>query len=205
MAHRALTRGFAHGFAYSVAVVCALLRGAPPSSADGHGRFSGSWNLSAVCTTRHNFSATSWDNLCGDPGDGIPGPGAGTASRCKLFTNLVPSMVIDDGHFGDNASTLVPLLVTGRPAAGSTSAGPTLRCGSGGAAPPGSCPMGINALPKGLRSIRFSGVDRSAMLGAEEDNILPGYNGTGWAPEAPCQPGIVAQEKGPYPGIWLGA
>ena len=134
----ALTRGFACW----VAVACALLRGAPPSSADGHGRFSGSWNLSAVCTTRYNFTATSWDNLCGDPGDGIPAPGAGPAPRCKNFTNLVPSMIIADGHFGDNASTLVPLLMTGRlaghgaqlgaGAAGPPNGSPTLRCSSWG-------------------------------------------------------------------------
>ena len=28
--------------------------------------------------------------------------------RCKNFSNLVPSMVIADDHFGDNASTCVP-------------------------------------------------------------------------------------------------
>jgi hypothetical protein len=33
---------------------------------------------------------------------------------------------------------------------------------------------------------------------------IPRWNGTAWAPDAPCQPDIVAQEKGPYPGIWLG-
>jgi hypothetical protein len=98
--------------------------------------------------------------------------------------------------------------MTGRPAdyeARALSAGAvptTLRCGSE-AAPAGSCPMGLDALPKGLRSVRFSGVDRNAMLDAEDDNILPGWNGTGWAPDAVCQPDFVAQEKGPYPGIWL--
>ena len=64
---------------------------------------------------------------------------------------------------------LVPLLMTGRPAdyeARALSAGAvptTLRCGSE-AAPAGSCPMGLDALPKGLRSVRFSGADRAASV-----------------------------------------
>ena len=43
------------------------------------------------------------------------------------------------------------------------------------------------------------------ILDSDADNILPGWNASNksWAPDAPCQPGIVAQEKGPWPGIWL--
>jgi hypothetical protein len=60
-------------------------------------------------------------------------------------------------------------------------------------------------LPEGHRSIRFSGVDRDAILDSDDDNILPGWNASNksWATDAPCQPSVVAQEKGPWPGIWL--
>ena len=103
-------------------------------------------------------------------------------------------MMINDPHFGDNVTTALPQLMGG-----------PWDCGSE-RAPIGSCPMGLNALPVGLRSIRFDGVDRHLMLDADADNILPGWNAENqsWAPDAPCQPDIVAQEKGPYPGIWLG-
>jgi hypothetical protein len=150
-------------------------------------------SLSAVCGSvlpSYNFTATSWDNLCGDPGDGVD-----AEPRCRNFSNLVPSMMIEDSHFGDNATSLTELLLNG---------GVCCRCGSE-AAPAGSCPAGLNALPEGLRSIRFSGVDRDAILASDGDNILPGWNASNksWAPDAPCQPSIVAQEKGPWFGIWL--
>jgi hypothetical protein len=35
-------------------------------------------------------------------------PVARPVPRCKNFSNLVPSMMIEDDHFGDNASTLGP-------------------------------------------------------------------------------------------------
>ena len=174
------------------------------------------FNLSAICPgTKYNFTATSWDHTCGDPGDGLAPPGP----RCRNFSNLVPMMMVTDPHckrsqprsltsrllptnrscgcraVGDNASTLVPKIIHG---------GAGLRCGAE-AAPAGTCPAGTAALPPGLRSIRFDGVDRGMILDSDADNILPGWNASNksWAPDAPCQPGIVAQEKGPWPGIWL--
>lgn len=147
------------------------------------------WNMSAVCSESYNFTATSWDNLCGPPGDGLAPDG----TRCKNFSNIVTSFIVGDDHFGDNATASVHALIHG-PA----------RCGSE-AAPVGTCPAGTSALPEGLRSIRFSGVDRDAILASDEDNILPGWNASNksWAADAPCQPSIVSQEKGPWPGIWL--
>jgi hypothetical protein len=96
-------------------------------------------------------------------------------------------MIVNDPYFGDNASTGVPMLMNG-----------PNRCGSE-LAVAGSCPMGLNAIPQGLRSIRIKSVDRELMLDAEDDNILPGWDAKNksWAQDAPCHGVHVAQEKGP--------
>ena len=91
------------------------------------------WNLSAACTTPYNYTATSWDNTCGDPGDGSYAFHDGWMA-CQNYTNVVPSIMIRDSFFGDNASTLVPALISGK---GSV-------CGSE-RAPAGSCLAGTTS------------------------------------------------------------
>ena len=174
-------------------LVAVMLTIHQPTEAAASGPTPGSfWNLSAICgaDNLYNFTATSWDHTCGLPGGAVtPEP----QPRCRNFSNVVPSMTIGSDMYTDNA-TLLAILIHG--------GGPELRCGAE-RAPAGSCLAGTNAQPVGHRSIKLSGIDRTAMLDSPEDNILPGWNGTGWAPDAVCQPDIVAQEKGPYPGIWL--
>ena len=153
------------------------------------GSGAGAWNLSATCAALYNFTATSWDNTCGWDGADLV---------CHNFSHVFPAITIGGnfgGHFGDNASALAPVVIHG---------GPTCRCGLE-KAPAGSCIAGTNAQPAGHRSIKFEGIDRAAILDDDADNILPGWNAENhsWSADAPCQPGIVAQEKGPWPGIWL--
>ena len=132
-----------------LAAACAVLLGttrpgAPPAP----------WNLSSFCPSPYNFTATSWDHTCGDPGDGLEPPGP----RCRNFSNIVPSIELEDRsskytgipHFGDNASNLVPKIIHG---------GVGIHC-SAEAAPPGTCLAGTAAQPAGLRSIRFGEQDR---------------------------------------------
>ena len=71
-----------------------------PSTPTGAGGEVGSappapFNLSAICPgTKYNFTATSWDHTCGDPGDGLAPPGP----RCRNFSNLVPMIMVTDPH-----------------------------------------------------------------------------------------------------------
>ena len=154
------------------------------------------WNLSAICSRRHDFTATTWVHTCGFPGDEL---GAADPSQliCRNFTNLAPSIIISDVAFGDHANVTVPQTLHG------TAPHP---CGTeGNPAPSGACPAGLAALPPGLRSVRFDSVDSHFILNSDADNILPGWNASNhsWAPDAACQPDIVGQMKGPWPGLWL--
>ena len=119
---------------FEVVYAAHVVRAKTDDEARGTPRPPPSWDLSAVCATPYNFTATTWDHTCGLPGDGLR-PITGY-KYCHNFTNLVPSMIIADPHFGDNASTEVPRLMHGH-----TIAKLWPQCGAE-APPPGTCSPG---------------------------------------------------------------
>ena len=152
--------------------------------------FASAWSMTCE-------SGTSWTNV---------------STTCKNFSGIVPPMIIELQNFGDNASSLVPLLIHGydhgnwcnnQPGQDNTT--------NGGACEPGLVeddglvwPWGLDAMPAGHRAIRFSGPDRGVIMNDPADDILGGWNTTAQAypPSQACQPSDEGQIKGPFTGLW---
>ena len=134
----------------------------------------------------HRYTALAWDMTCGRTSN------HSDAVQCRNLSTIPVAVVIDDTHFGDNASELAPRLIHG--------SGVRWQPNSGEIA----WVHGTRSQPEGSKAIRMYAVasayigGRPGRVGLSEDNILAGWNGTGYDEGTPCS-GVLTQT---FNGIW---